>query len=563
MTTKNTVTTQDTSGRPIVEIVKPRTESGLLGRMRRRWHSLTGKAGTEALFVVQPAPEGPPKLSKLHPDAEAPPRRSTVARVNTGEQPLRTLFANVVTDDAQHRWDLVLQGKWQVEDPRVFLRRRALEVASIGAPLTREATGSWIARTLKRDVNDWLKSHKIEDLRDRDELPPAWWTDKVRDQLGEYGLGGKIETLEWESADAAREEEERRREEELDRIERERDKRREAELREDEARIRYESQKTRIHHDQRIQDAERNHQMKILEAKHRMEMLQAANATAKTRWSHEKAALEHDLMVARLRQDPGALHDAERRWAEMEQRQRLESQHFTEADDAFGRLTVDDEAWFVGLAADDAATAHQTAERLTSPEFAISPGALNALGFAVERQDFIARLSAQRDMSGHQVTLNMAALRGRDIGTSRNDVARVDSLPIGGSLRFELTSTLAGYVTIVNIGTSGKSWLQVPNPFVSPEAARIEANQTITVPGPLLLPDSAVEGYFELGPPGWEHMAVTVTDLPIVAPEFLQLASPEAPFIDLTTDAAAELAAALEEANPDQYAIGLASFLVE
>ena len=156
--------------------------------------------------------------------------------------------------------------------------------------------------------------------------------------------------------------------------------------------------------------------------------------------------------------------------------------------------------------------------------------------------------------------LEMAELRSRDIGTQQR---RVDTLPIGSSLQFEMTSTLSGYVTLVNIGTSGKVWLQVPNPFVLPDAARVEASQLYTVPGPQLLPAQSIEGYFELGPEGWEHMAVTITDVPLVDPRFMELATPESPFIDLTSEAAAELAEALENAEPDHYAFGLLSFLVE
>jgi len=91
----------------------------------------------------------------------------------------------------------------------------------------------------------------------------------------------------------------------------------------------------------------------------------------------------------------------------------------------------------------------------------------------------------------------------------------------------------------------------------------VEASQLYTVPGPQLLPAQSIEGYFELGPEGWEHMAVTITDVPLVDPRFMELATPESPFIDLTSEAAAELAEALENAEPDHYAFGLLSFLVE
>jgi hypothetical protein len=546
----------------VVEIIKSFDSGGLLSRLRRHGPKIPRPKKNEDLYLVHDLGDEEPRLERISPGTTGPgvlPPNSSLARLRTDDQSLNCVFAALVADKAGHAWDLVLTGAWSILESRRFLREHALKAMSVGASMSGEGMHAFFTQTLKSRVADAVAKHSIEDLRDRDALPLRWWADHLTQWLEPYGVAVKLRAAQWESADAHRAEIEQRRAAEAVRQQEQRTQQQATELRETEERNRYHAERARLDADHQMSEAERRHQLHMLEQRHRGEVLAASIAAEQSRWSHEQAALEHELKLAQLRADLDAVRIAEQQGtaAQVVHQQRMNQYaHAQQVQQAFGAM---DSELVTGLAAADAMTAHQTAERLTSPEFNIPAEALEAMGYTVSPQSFISRFRQAQAATRHTVTLAMKQLQTRDIGVNP---VRVDALPIGSSLQFELSSTLAGYVTLINIGTSGKVWLQVPNPYVDPASARIEANQMHTVPGPQLLPDHCIPGYFENGPAGWEHIAVTVTDTPIVDPRYLALASPSAPFIDLTSDEAAELAASLEDPPVGEYAVGLLSFLV-
>ena len=149
----------------------------------------------------------------------------------------------------------------------------------------------------------------------------------------------------------------------------------------------------------------------------------------------------------------------------------------------------------------------------------------------------------------------------RDIGT-----AKVKGLPINASLQFEFSTSKAGYLTLLNLGTSGGVYVHVPNAYVGIRQARVDAGHTYSIPGPELLPWDRLRGlgldYVEIGPPGWEHIAVLVSEEPLITPEIATQARPEAPFVKLTEEQIAELCNRLSEEPSDKWTSGVLSFLV-
>jgi hypothetical protein len=145
----------------------------------------------------------------------------------------------------------------------------------------------------------------------------------------------------------------------------------------------------------------------------------------------------------------------------------------------------------------------------------------------------------------------------RDLGNQK-----LATLPLGASLQFEFTTSRPGYVTFVNIGTSGNVFLQVPNQFVPPRGARVEAGRAYRVPGPELLPLEEIGGYHENGPAGWEHLAVIVSDQPLGLGAVAERPLTSGLFPALKPAELASLSHELTALPPSAWSAGVLSFLV-
>ena len=138
--------------------------------------------------------------------------------------------------------------------------------------------------------------------------------------------------------------------------------------------------------------------------------------------------------------------------------------------------------------------------------------------------------------------IRKTALVTRNIGT-----VKVNALPIHTSLQFEFATAKAGCVTLLNLGTSGAVYVHVPNAYVGVDRARAECGRTYAVPGPEFLPWEALQqqgfDYVEVGPPGWEHLVVLISEKPVLAAGVLARSSGASPFVKLDADEIAEVCA--------------------
>ena len=139
-------------------------------------------------------------------------------------------------------------------------------------------------------------------------------------------------------------------------------------------------------------------------------------------------------------------------------------------------------------------------------------------------------------------------------------VAKVKALKIGTSLAFSFESARPGYVTMLNLGTSGRVWVHVPSALRSPRDARVEAGRRYTVPGPELFPWP--HDYREEGPGGWEHIVVVVSDQPIIPDDATKALSTDSPLLRLDHAELARIVGQMES-SPDSWSAGVLSFLVE
>ena len=164
--------------------------------------------------------------------------------------------------------------------------------------------------------------------------------------------------------------------------------------------------------------------------------------------------------------------------------------------------------------------------------------------------------------AAHPVMMKKVELRTRDIGNKK-----VDTLSINSDLQFEFMVNQKGYVTLLNMGTSGKIWLHGPNAYVGIEGSRAEAGRRYAVPGPELLPYERLAqqglGYVEIGPPGWEELIVIVTDQPIITAQDVFSSTVNNPFAELSPKRVTQLVDQLAELEEDAWTCGLLGFLVE
>jgi len=489
-------------------------------------------------------------------------------------------FSPVARDHRSYQWDLILSGKWCVSDPKVFCTKYALDAVSPELPLTCRMVESWIAVTRSNQVcdavNDTAGEHAdIERIRDRDVLPAQWWTGRLCEWLKDCGVSVAITAKPgWESADEARAKAEQHLKDELNRFALRRRQQREAELERTREEARYERERIRIERENSDCEDERRRQLELLELGHRAQVIRVNTEIQKAEQDAELAAIEHGRKLAQIRNDIKTIEqvqsreqDANRRHEQMDALL-AEGRKLLEISKAVPSVLAQ-------LALGDQEKSFQAAERLVSPEFDVDPGALGVLGFRTSRQTVLQMVREKAHADGNAVRLWKANLQARCVprvrvsdGRARDiGAARVDGLPIGKSLQFEFTSRRTGYVTFINVGTSGKVWLHIPNAYVAAYEARAISDRKYEVPGPELLPVdqmrmAGLDDYVEIGPPGWEHVVVFVSDEPLLDSGVLCRARPDAPFVDLSSDELDALVGHLNSLQPEKWTAAALSFLV-
>ncbi len=508
------------------------------------------------MLSVLRQPDGSAAVQPAAENARATPDdRATFAQVRTTPQKMEISFAAVVTESSSQAWDLILRGSWMIADPGRFLSSYALSAVSADAPLSRPMAESWLANSLRARVGDAARGKTIAYLRDQDGLPAAWWQKRLDEWMAAGGIRFTVVEAKWESADTARADAERRQREDLQRIAEFRQQQIQAELRETESTAAYKKEKSRLRADMTLSASEQEQRLRKAELDYRRELLEAEQRVEEARRVADRAALEHELTMARLANDVAAETDAKQRRETAQQRQAVVEQRLGRARQAVADLGAAPPELLRELTGHDARKAFQAAERLVSPEFRLPADALAGLGFAVGRQSFTQLLKDRQASDPGQVALAKEELRTRDIGA-----AKVKALPIGSSLQFSVRSGRDGFFTLLNIGTSGSVYLQAPSAMVRPQASRVVAGRNYLIPGPELFPWPG--DYREEGPGGWEHLAVIVSDEILVDDSTLARSSGDMPIVKLSEDELYGIMERLSRLADGAWSAGVLSFLV-
>jgi hypothetical protein len=481
-------------------------------------------------------------------------------RVRTSVQPLDMVFAAILEDRNTHKWDLRMRGTWSIVDCQQFLKKHGLEAAITDSGLACQLAESWIANLLGPPVRAAVRLQSVDVLSEKDAMPVCWWEYQMPKWLGDCGVAVKIAEVQWQSAEATNWQAEQARLKDLARIEQERERQRQAELREAASKADYEREKVRIEADLSLSEKERGHQLQVLELRHRKELIQAETEIENAKRAAEKASLEHEATIARLRNDVETAKLAKIKEEESDQQHRKLAERLAEMQRVLETLAIGPENLLSQLADRDARRAHDARERVTQLS-EVTASQLADLGFAVAPQLIVQNLRDKAVADREPVVIRKAELGTRDIGTKR-----VKALPINTSLQFEFSTQQAGFTTLLNIGTSGSVYLHVPSAYVGPSEAKVVAGKSYMIPGSELLPWDGLQqaglDYVEIGPPGWENIAVLISDEPIVAPRVSARSTSESPFVKLTPEEVEEFCGVLSERPPGSWSAAVLSFLV-
>ena len=550
----------------VVELIRREARRGWLGLGRQKVDVPTAPANTEVRLVVRSG--GRAQLRALPPGAggtiELAVEHVEFVRARTDPQAIRLEFASVATDKAGHAYDLVLAGSCTIVDLGEFAFGGGLDVASEHVPMTPQLAGSWLAGAIDTAVRDQVRSelgrYSIDEIRDKDVLPKAWWDRRLRTWLSGKGVGLSIDRAGWESEDARRAEAQRVRQEQMRQMAGFRRKERDLEVQEAEATGEYQAKRAEILARRQVSDLQRRHELQILQLEQEKQRALREKEIDDLRQERERAALEHEVTLAGIRRsDEDAqrvAQQAQRVMEQMERRYRQLADHHARTAQAADRLRTLPDLLHQAAEADPRRR-YEAAERLVQ-EHDIPGGLLSSLGCEVLPQELVSLLNRKMHLEGRPVQLRMAEITTRDIG-----VKKVNALTVNSSLRFEFQADRAGCVTVLNIGTSGNVWLHVPNVWVPPDQARVEMRTTYAVPGHPLLPLPPGLDYVEAGPGGWEHVAVLVTDSPLAAPSTVQRSGPDMPFVMLSNEELNAIGTRLADMEADEWSAGLLSFLVQ
>ena len=476
------------------------------------------------------------------------------AQVTTTAFPLELTLAGL-RDQEETELDVTVTSTWKISDRRMFLREYGLERLLTSSAIDGALVESTLAARCRRGIAEQVRKLKYQALTSDDALPamtlqrrlPEWvelpWLELV-----------DVQDVRYQSAtgDKAAEAQRRQRLLALEDVERQQHRQRELAKRHEQAQ--FEQAAREIQATRELSELERQQKLQKLTAEHEQHLLGQQREAELAALAHEKekAGLIAQIEEARNRKE--AADEILRRAEEIERR--------TEERLAAIEAARKEQAESVIIAQVVPEKEPNMVHRLTAAVAGMSTGAMALIGRndgpAYLAQVFREKASATPDA----VLTRMVALRTRDIATRK-----MDTLPINSPLQFEFMTARPGYVTVLNIGTSGNVYLQAPNAYADLHESFIEAGRRYQFPGPELLPIERLQKnglqYVEAGPPGWEELIVIVSDQPLVTESDLFRSTPDCPFVGLSPDRIEQLLGGLAYMPEESWNAGALSFLVE
>jgi hypothetical protein len=474
---------------------------------------------------------------------------------------LELSFPSITKDSQGNEYDLFLCGKWKISNPFIFLTSCGLSLTGIKEPLSNKTVLSWISSEIGTRVRNAVDEKDVDDLVGKDAIPAQVWQSFLHEWLENTGITVAIHKRPvWKSADAEVAKSEKKRQEEkrkkLTSIKQEQ----ELEVEKAKAATNLQKEIDKINNDLTLSREEQAHQLEILRKKQAAELVQANKALESLRGQSERDALQHKFEMAKLSNDMEAISRAEKEQKEANRKYEELMEKIAAMEKGLEKKGDEISSLLTALSSSEQKKSYDAAETLVT-QFDFTPELLNEMGFPASPQVFVERLK-QKKLESESIRIEKTELITRNIGTKR-----VKGLPINTSLQFEFSTRKTGYLTLLNIGTSGDIFIHVPNAYVAPVQAEVEEGRVYGIPGRELLPWEKLRemelDYIEIGPPGWEHLAAIVSEKPLIDTRLLRKASFDNPFVQLTNEEFSELYEKLNEKSIGKWFAGVLSFLVE
>ena len=128
---------------------------------------------------------------------------------------------------------------------------------------------------------------------------------------------------------------------------------------------------------------------------------------------------------------------------------------------------------------------------------------------------------------------------------------------INSDMAFEITAPISGYLTFINLGTSGAYWLVLPNSENYPGKTYVREGETLKLPD-----DITHESMYEDGPVGWEEQIAIITPNPLFNVEELVSEEGYEPYVKVSIDRMLRLCADIERLNKRDVAVATVGFNV-
>ncbi len=476
--------------------------------------------------------------------------------VSRRQRPIAMSFCGLNAPGRFAGMDLVVEGQWEVAGPQLFLDSYGHTAAFPNAPLRRMLAESWITHTMGLHLQGVFS--RIESLQSLELGSTDWLRPLLAQPLAGHGIRLEVDGCRFEPPDAVRARLQKQRTEDFARLDAERDSVASAISRRVLLQIQFEAERSRLAGMAYPTSSMREDALEKLERARCRDLMLSEIKIASARLAWNKATLQHETAMARAANHAEGVKKAMSKLYEAERDHRRVMAFYTQAQNTLSKIARIAIPVLSVLSGHDPVAAHQMAERLISSEFGFGADGLLALGYAVQSQALVQALRRKNMADGESIRIKSLSA-GRDAGT-----APVKTLKINSQIRFEFLTQRGGCLTILNIGSSGFVHVQAPNFFV-PDP-RVEADRMYTVPGPEIMPlerllQSGLD-YVETGPPGWEHMAVIVSEKPIIAREILSRGTAAAPFVRLQQQEFDDLCFAINQLPVQEWTSNFLSFLV-
>lgn len=519
----------------------------LLGK-KHRIRKFIAELPAHECFVHHPHADGTydlnPLWDKKHLSQLMP--GDMLVQVHTRAFETELIFPELTSKNG-HIFDLSLSLVWRIAHPRNFLHTYALPLLHNQDIINPVALESLLMNRCTAPITDEMHSVSYEDLKNCAAFPNVWWTLKLPAWLSLDWLQlDAVSSITYASATADRQMELKSRAQ-LDAIEHEeraQQQAREIEVKQREAARDNDVRNIKLRQD--LSAIERQNQVEMSRMQHDKERLnmQEQAALQKLAAEQERARLEAD--IASIRNGASAAQERlqQAKAAENENRKMLNA--IRKAQDEITQVAA------IMQAAAAQGIAHS--QRLSNHAVNVCPETLVMLRHNEPMPYLSAMARAKANATPGAVSLKKRDMQSRDIGPRQ-----VKSLAIGTVLDFELASQKSGYVSVLNIGTSGAAYLLAPNGIVQPEQAQIDPSKALYFPGAPLLPHTPL---YENGPPGWEEIIVFISRKPLFSNADLAATTTTQPEVRLSGKRINHLLEQLSELPEDDWQAGLLGFLV-